>query len=172
MSKRELWNEMADWLTDAFSFFERCLSNWKNFRVKVSGLVRLPPTVNLAFRDMYQIHWGLLTCLGMRDIYSGAYMSRNPRHILTSVLKILSQSRVTLWIAKGRVATCCIQILPTHSLLPPKMDTDTWGGFLLSRWQCSSFLCLIPVMLLGVYGRSFRLDIFVAVDLLTLGEVK
>ena len=76
MSKRELWNEMADWLTEAFSFFERCLSNWKNFRVKVSGLVRLRPTVNLAFRDMYQIHWGLLTCLGMRDIYSGAYMSR------------------------------------------------------------------------------------------------
>ena len=84
MSKRELWNEMADWLTDAFSFFERCLSNCKNFRVKVSGLVRLRSTVNLAFRDMYQIHWGLLTCLAMRDIYSGAYMSRNPRHIPTS----------------------------------------------------------------------------------------
>ena len=70
MSKQELWNEMADWLTDAFTFFERCLSTWNNFRVKVSGLVPLRPTVNLAFRDMYQIHWGLLTCLGIRDIYS------------------------------------------------------------------------------------------------------
>ena len=74
MSKRELWNEMADWMTDAFSFFERCLSNWKNFRVKVSGSVRLRPTVNLAFRDMYQIHWGLLTCLGIRDIILTSFL--------------------------------------------------------------------------------------------------
>ena len=154
MSKRELWNEMADWLTDAFSFFERCLSNWKNFRVKVSGLVRLRPTVILAFRDMYQIHWGLLTCLGMRDIYSGAYMSRNPRHILTSFsLSILSDAST----AKLSIFHTSLSYLAAWLFINLDLDLDFSFLFVLF-FSCDFLFCICfgSCFFLGVCKKIWR----------------
>ena len=115
-NSRQLWNKMADWLTGAFS-----VSVTKNFRVKVSGLVRLRPTVNLAFRDMYQIHWRLLKCLGMRDIYTHQGVKRCWMWRLTEVTSGLCLTAL-FWRTAELYYNHVLKYFPTEILLSALND--------------------------------------------------